>query len=70
MFQYVIKHLQLSKIKMSRQHNKHTRYHDYNIGQRVRMKVKYYKTGENRKLSPRRGEPWLMTISVINQSIN
>ena len=66
MFQYVIKHLQLSKIKMLRQYNKHLRYHDYKIGQKVRMKVKYYKTGENRKLSPRRNGPWVIVEKLPN----
>ena len=51
---------------MPRHYNKHLRYHDYKIGQRMWMKVKYYKTGENRKLSPRRGEPWLIVDKLPN----
>ena len=30
------------------------------------LKVKYYKTGENRKLAPRRGGPWIVAERLPN----
>lgn len=48
-FDHVIDHLKLSKIKMQKQYNQKLKYIDYREG-KVWFKVKHYKTGENRKL--------------------
>ena len=65
-FHHVIEKLKISKIRMQKQYNRNIRYNDYENGQKVWLKVKYYKTGENRKLSPRRNGPW----SVIDKLPN
>ena len=65
-FDSVIEKLQLSKTKMQRQYNKNLRFIDYKKGQKVWLKVKHYKTGENRKLSPRRNGPWLVMDKIPN----
>ena len=57
-FEVVLKNLQLNSEKMQAQYNKNIRFHDYWEGDRVWLSVKYYKTGENRNLSPRRRGPW------------
>ena len=66
MFNAVIQELQLSKLKMVRQYNRNLRVIDYKEGDRVLMKVKHYKTGENRKLAPRRGGPWIVLEKLPN----
>ena len=65
-FDHVIEHLKLSKIKMQKQYNRNLRFHDYKSGEKVWLKVKYYKTGENRKLSPRRNGPWTVIDKLPN----
>ena len=66
MFDTVIQELNLSKEKMMRQYNKNLRVIDYKNGEKVWLKVKYYKTGENRKLAPRRGGPWTIVEKLPN----
>ena len=66
MFDVVIRELNLSKLKMMRQYNKNLRFNDYQKGDEVWLKVKYYKTGENRKLAPRRGGPWTVIEKLPN----
>ena len=46
-----------------KQYNKKLNFNDYIEGN---MKVKYYKTGENRKLAPRRGGPWIVLRKLPN----
>ena len=65
-FNHVVKHLQLSKIKMQKQYNKNLNFKDYANGEKVWLKVKFYKTGENRKLSPRRNGPWTVLSKLPN----
>ena len=58
-FSQVVETLEISKRKMQQQYNKNLRYINYSEGQQVWLKVKHYKTGENRKLVHRRdGRPW------------
>ena len=66
MFDTVIQELKLSKEKMMRQYNQNLRVIDYKTGDKVWLKVKYYKTGENRKLAPRRGGPWTIVEKLPN----
>ena len=65
-FNHVVEHLQLSKIKMQKQYNKKLNFRDYVKGEKVWLKVKFYKTGENRKLSPRRNGPWTVLSKLPN----
>ena len=65
-FDHVITHLKLSKVKMQKQHNRHLKFIDYKGGEKVWLKVKHYKTGENRKLSPRRTGPWTVVSKLPN----
>ena len=65
-YKTVFQNLQLSKERMQAQYNKNLRFHDYKEGDQVWLKVKYYKTGENRKLSPRRNGPWTVLRKLPN----
>ena len=58
--------LELSKEKMQKHYNKNNRYIDYVVGQKVWLKVKHYKIGENRKLAPRRDGPWTIVEKLSN----
>ena len=51
---------------MQHHYNKKIRYIDYIVGQNVWLKVKQYKTGENRKLAPRRDGPWTIVEKLPN----
>ena len=62
----VITNLQVSKEKMQAQYNKNIRFIDHKTGDKVWLKVKYYKTGENRKLAPRRRGPWTVVRKLPN----
>ena len=57
-FNSVTSKLHLNQLQMQAQYNKHIHFHDYKEGEKVWLKVKFYKTGENRKLAPRRKGPW------------
>ena len=63
---FLLQNLQLSKERMQAQYNKNLRFHDYKEGDQVWLKVQYYKTGENRKLSPRRNGPWTVIRKLPN----
>ena len=65
-FAQVVKTLQLNKQKMQQQYNRNLRFIDYAVGQKVWLKVKHYKTGENRKLAPRRDGPWTVLEKLPN----
>ena len=66
MFDVVIQELNLSKAKIIQQYNQNLRVNNYKNGDKVWLKVKYYKTGENRKLAPRRGGPWTVVEKLPN----
>lgn len=68
-FSHVVDALEISKRKMQQQYNRHIRFNNYTVGQQVWLKVKYYKTGENRKLAPRRDGPWKI-ISKLPNGVN
>ena len=65
-FDQVIDKLKLSKDKMQKQYNRKLNFIDYQRGEKVWLKVKHYKTGENRKLSPRRTGPWVVVDKMPN----
>ena len=65
-FDHVITKLEISKEKMQRQYNTKLRFIDYGRGQKVWLKVKHYKTGEDRKLAPRRTGPWKVIQKLPN----
>ena len=58
--------LALSKKTMQRHYNKNIRFNDYKEGQKVWLKNKHYKSGENRKLAPRRNGPWIVLRKLPN----
>ena len=66
MYNTVISRLKLSKEAMMKQYNKKLKFNDYIEGDKVWLKVKHYKTGENRKLAPRRGGPWTVLRKLPN----
>ena len=65
-YDQVLHNLQLSKVTMRRQYNKIVRFNNYQAGEKVWLKVKHYKTDDNRKLSPRRKGPWLVIEKLPN----
>ena len=62
----IISNLNLSKEKMQIQYNKNLRFVDHRAGYNVWLKVKYYKTGENRKLAHCRRGPWTVVKKLPN----
>ena len=65
-YQNVAYRLGLNRQQMQRQYNKNISFHDYHVGEKVLLKTKYYKTGENKKLSPRRNGPWTVFEKLSN----
>ena len=65
-FDQIVKTLQLSKTKMQQRYNRNLRFTNYVAGQQVWLKKKHYKTGENRKLAPRREGPWTVFEKLPN----
>ena len=51
---------------MQKQYNKNVRFNNYKVGDKAWLKVKHYKTGENRKLSPRKTGPWTILEKLPN----
>ena len=51
---------------MLEQYNKNIRFNDYKKGEEVWMKIKHFKTGETRKLAPRRNGPWIVLRKMPN----
>ena len=68
-FSQVVETLEISKRKMQQQYNRNLRFIDHSEGQQVWLKVKHYKTGEDRKLAPRRDGPWKI-ISKLTNDVN
>ena len=65
-FQTVIRNLQVSRDKMERKYNKNLRLRDFNEGDKVWIKLKHYKPGENRKLSPGKCGPYIIIQKLPN----
>ena len=51
---------------MERQYNKNLKVNNYQPGQKVWLKVKYYKTGESKKLARRKSGPWTINEKLEN----
>ena len=66
LFNLVIDHLHLSKARMLKQYNKNIRFHNYMDGEKAWLKVKHFRTGETRKLSPRCDGPWIVLRKMHN----
>ena len=66
LFTHVVQSLKSSKVTMQTQYNKKLNFYDYETGEKVWMAKKYFKTGESRKLSPRRGGPWTIVEKLRN----
>lgn len=65
-FDHVIDALKLNQKTMQAHYNRNLRVVDYQVGQKVWLQTKYYRTGENRKLAPRRNGPWEITAKLPN----
>ena len=65
-FDHVIEKLNISKEKMKKQYDKKVNLNHYNEGDKVWLKIKYYKQDQNRKLSPRRNAPWTISKKLPN----
>ena len=63
----VIENLQLSKAKMQQRYNTNIRFNDYKSGDNVWLKTKHYKSGESRRLSPRRNGLWQIMEKLPNR---
>ena len=62
----VSKFLRNSKDTMKRNYDKSVRLNEYSAGSQVWLRKKCYKTGENKKLSPRRTGPWTILKKFPN----
>ena len=65
-FQSVNKQLNITRQKMQRQYNKNVNINTYKVGDKVWIKTKYFKTGESKKLSPRKNGPWTVKELLPN----
>ena len=65
-FDQVMHSSALSKTEMQRHYNKNILFNNYGEGQKVWLKTKHYKSGENRKLAPRRNGPWTVLQKLPN----
>ena len=64
--QRVNENLGISKTAMLKQYNKNLRFYDYKAGEKVWLKRRHFKPGENRKLSPRKTGPWTVICKKPN----
>ena len=62
----VSENLGISKTAMLKQYNKNIRFNDYVPGDKVWLKRRHFKPGENRKLSPRKTGPWTVICKKPN----
>ena len=51
---------------MQQQNNMNICFDDYKLGEKVWLKSKHYRSGEHRKLSPRRNGPWRILEKLPN----
>jgi transposase InsO family protein len=65
-FEHVARSLKLSKVNMQKQYDKRLNVFDHKPGEKVWLKTKHFKTGESRKLSPRRNGPWTIVEKLPN----
>ena len=62
----VTKYLEISRKNMMTQYNKNIRCFDYSPGEKVWIRKKHYKPGENRKLAPRYAGPYHIVEKMPN----
>ena len=65
-YEHVAMQLNLTRQQMQKQYNKNICFHNYHAGEKVWLRTKYFKTGENKKLSPRRNGPWTVVECLPN----
>ena len=65
-YQRVAQNLGFNRKEMQKPYNKNIRFHDYHVGEKVWLQTKYFKTGQNRKLSPRRNGPCTVIDKLPN----
>ena len=65
-YEQVNTQLEITRTHMQAQYNNKLNFNDYKVGDQAWLKKKYYKTGENRKLSPRRTGPWTIVDKMPN----
>ena len=65
-YSQMFENLQSSKTKMQQRYNMNIRFNYYKPGEKVWLKTKHYKSGEHRKLSPRRNGPWRVLEKLHN----
>ena len=63
---HVTTNLNISRTDMMKQYNKNVRFFDYKPGEKVWVKRRYFKPGENRKLAPRKSGPWTIVEKKPN----
>ena len=64
----VRRHIELNQEKMKNSYDRNTRVNIYKEGDQVWLRKKAYKTGEYKKLSPRRTGPWTVLKKLNNGS--
>ena len=62
----VARQLGVTREKMKRHHDKSTHVNDFAAGEKVWIKRKYYRTVENKKLSPRKDGPYTIVSKLPN----
>ena len=67
--QHAAKFLGISKDQMIKQYNKNLNFNNYKVNDKVWLRNKTFKTGENAKLSPRKSGPWTV-IKVYPNQVN
>ena len=65
-YNQVQRNLQINREKMSAQYNRNLHVIDFQPGQKVWLKMKYFKTGESKKLAPRKSGPWTIEEKLGN----
>ena len=66
-YNHFITSLEIDKKRMQQYYNRNLRFYDYAKGQRVWLKTKHYKSGENRELAFRRNGPWTIVRKLPNR---
>ena len=61
--------LGLNRVDMKKQYDSNVWVNNYAVGQKVWLKSRYYKTGESKKLAPRKSGPWTVT-RILGNGVN
>ena len=65
-YEQVNTQLEITRTQIQSQYNKKLNSNDYKVADQAWLKKKYYKTGENRKLSPIKTGPWTIIDKMPN----